>query len=114
MVLKNAEEDMAFVLGIHHHGEYCALQTAYTEKFKQESIGYLALMENFRYTIENHFSSNNLLDHFNYKLRICKRGSQAIKIVGCNRNLWGKFAYLIALAKQKVRKTEPKKVDSTA
>ena len=72
MILTLDNEDAAFYVGIHQFNKYVSLQTAFKDKFKRLSIGQLIQFENFRYTIENNYITNNTLADQKYKRIITK------------------------------------------
>lgn len=72
MILKLDEDDAAFYVGVHQYNKYVLLQTAFKDKYKRLSVGQLIQLENFRYTIENNYITNNTLAAQKYKRRIIK------------------------------------------
>jgi len=92
-------KDAAFCLGIHENMQYCSLHTAYSENFKHHSAGYLTLMESFKYTIEQRYSTNNLLAIHAYKTHLTKSVSRYQTYVITNKGFVGgvlKFAKKLA------------------
>ncbi|MEH6552408.1 MAG: GNAT family N-acetyltransferase [Pseudomonadales bacterium] len=93
------DDDAAFYLGVHSNGIYCSLQTAYKEKYKKLSIGYLAQMEDFRYTIEQKFKTNNLLANQEYKTHLTNNVETYTQFICFNNTFFGKLAYYLGKLK---------------
>jgi GNAT acetyltransferase-like protein len=60
-------DDAAFYVGLRSGDVYCSLQTAYKECYASRSVGFLAQLADFRYTVEQGLATNNLLANQDYK-----------------------------------------------
>ena len=89
-------DDAAFYIGVHFGDKYCSVQTAYKEKYASASVGFLAQMENFRYTIEHGYSSNNLLGNQGYKRHFTSTEVRFVTFIIFNRNIRGAAAHVIS------------------
>jgi hypothetical protein len=106
MFLTIQNDDAAFYVGVHSEGNYCSLQTAYKDKYRNQSIGYLAQMENFRYTIEHEFRSNNLLANQEYKTHFTDKVETYIFSICYNISAFGRTALFLSQAKNVCGKIE--------
>jgi hypothetical protein len=97
-------DDAAFYVGVQHGNVYCSLQTAYKEKYRHLSIGFLTQMENFRYTIEHGYFTNNLMANQDYKKHFTDNVIHYSSLVIFNQNIIGSIAEMLSKAKQFCRK----------
>jgi hypothetical protein len=98
-------DDAAFYLGAHFANQYCSVQTAYKEKYSSLSVGFLAQMENFRYTIERGFSTNNLLGNQSYKKHFTSKEVEFRNFVVHNKNIKGAAAHFLSRIKSRVERS---------
>lgn len=85
-------DDAAFYVGVRFGKIYCSLQTAYKQRYAPLSVGFLTQIENFRYTIEQGFLTNNLLGDQDYKTHLTEAVTRFSSFVVFNRNLRGAIA----------------------
>jgi len=97
-------EDAAFYVGVRSEKVYCSLQTAYKEKYASLSVGFLAQMEDFRYTIMRGLLTNNLLANQDYKAHFTDTVEHFSSLVLFNRNVAGRLAWLMTKTKQKIER----------
>jgi hypothetical protein len=97
-------EDAAFYVGLHQAGNYSSLQTAYKEKFKKTGIGFLVQMENFKYTINSNFKTNNLLAYQQYKQHLTNKTVPFVWFKLYNHGLKAKMVRWASLLKSRVER----------
>lgn len=95
-------DDAAFYVGVSFADTYCSLQTAYKEKYSALSMGFIAQMENFKYTIEKGFKINSLLANQEYKRHFTDNVSSYTSFVAFNRNKIGILASFLSWLRAKV------------
>jgi hypothetical protein len=92
-------DDAAFYLGVHCGDKYCSVQTGYKEKYASSSVGFLAQMENFRYTIERGYKVNNLMGSQSYKRHFTSSEVRFATCILFNRNFRGTAARVLSRLK---------------
>jgi hypothetical protein len=85
-------EDAAFFVGVHRSEIYCSVQMGYKPQFKDNSVGFLILMESFRYSIEKGFTINNLLGTQSNQVHFPVQVQEYTDYVVYNNNLLGMLA----------------------
>ena len=104
MILTIGDEDAAFYVGVHQFNKYISLQTAFKDKFKRLGIGQLIQLENYRYTIDGNYITNNTLAAQKYKKRITTHiVSQKMYVIN-NKTLSGLLLSLMTRIKYIIRR----------
>lgn len=98
-------EDAGFCVGLRCENVFCSLQTAYKEKYAKLSIGFLTLMEDFRYVIERGGLTNNLMGHHPYLKHFTDTHERFSFLLAFNRDAGGTitlFLSKVRLALQRI------------
>jgi hypothetical protein len=106
-------DDAAFYVGVRFEKMYCSLQTAYKEKYASLSMGFLTQIENFRYTIEHDFLTNNLMANQDYKKHFTDKVQYFSSLIFFNHTAAGKFALLMSKARDILERQAKKLQDQT-
>jgi len=97
-------EDAGFCVGLRCGNVSCSLQTAYKEKFATLSVGFLTLLEDFRYAIERGFLTNNLMGHHPYLRHFTDKHERFSLLFAFNRNVGGIISLFISNARPALRR----------